>query len=207
MICSFRSFILAVILVLSASLFCSAQSPDAAPPAQSDTAKPAASTSSAATSPKPSAKATPAQDGSPAKKKPKKVWTNEEVSQINGNVSVVGGAQASSSSSGSSASSANPSKDAAGDSSREKQLGGYRDRLRKLRMQLEDTDKKLSELRNFKGDNSSASGGINMNQGYSMTPVAEQIKQLEAKRAQIQDQVDSVESEARKNGFDPGELR
>jgi hypothetical protein len=186
-----RSLIAAGGFILAAILCAAAQSPDAAPPAQSGTSKPAASAGSAAT---------------PQKKKPK-VWTNDEVSKINGNVSVIGGAQASSSSASPSSSSENAPKDPSGQSSREKQLAGYRDKLRGLRTQLEETDKKISDLRNFKGDNSSASGGINMNQGYSMTPVADQIKQLEAKRGQIQDQIDSVESDARKNGFDPGELR
>lgn len=186
-----HSIIAACGFILAGALCGAAQSPDAAPPGQSGASKPAASGSSAA---------------APQKKKPK-VWTNEEVSKINGNVSVIGGAQASSSPSSPSSSSENPSKDPSGQSSREKQLAGYRDKLRQLRTQLEETDKKISDLRSFKGDNASASGGINMNQGYSMTPVADQIKQLEAKRAQIQDQIDSVESEARKNGFDPGELR
>ena len=201
-----RALILAVMFALSTSLSCGAQSPDATPPAQSETSKPAAPSTSAAGSQKASAKATTAQDSSQQKKKSKKVWTNDDVSKINGNVSVIGGAQEGSSSSTSS-SSENSSKDPSAQSSREKQLAGYRDKLRGLRAQFEEMDKKISELRNFKGDNSSASGGINMNQGYSMTPVADQIKQLEAKKAQLQDQIDSVESEARKNGFDPGDLR
>jgi len=188
-----RSVTMACTFILAAVLSSAAQSPDAAPAAQSGASKPAASRNSTAT---------------PQKKKPK-VWTNDEVSKINGNVSVIGGSQTGSSSASYSPSSSadNPSKDSSGQSSRDKQLAGYRDKLRGLRTQLEETDKKISDLRNFKGDNSSASGGIDMNKGYSMTPVAEQIKQLEAKKAQIQDQIDSVESEARKNGFDPGELR
>lgn len=200
-----RTLILAVTVFLVASLSCGAQSPDAAQPAQSETSKPAPSSSSATGSQKTPAKAMP-QDPSQDKKKTKKVWTNDDVSKINGRVSVVGGAQEGPSSAAPS-SSENPSKDSPGQSSREKQLAGYRDKLRGLRAQLEETDKKISELRSFKGDNTSVSGGINMSQGYTITPVADQIKQLEAKKTQLQEQIDSVESEARKNGFDPGELR
>jgi hypothetical protein len=90
---------------------------------------------------------------------------------------------------------------------RERQIAAYRDRLRQLHIQLENTEKKISDLRNFKADNTSASGGINMNRGYSMTPVGDQVKQLEEKKKQLQAQIDGVEDQARKSGVEPGELR
>jgi uncharacterized protein (UPF0335 family) len=40
-----------------------------------------------------------------------------------------------------------------------------------------------------------------------MTPVEDQVKELEAKKKQIQGQIDSVEDQARRNGFEPGQLR
>lgn len=40
-----------------------------------------------------------------------------------------------------------------------------------------------------------------------MTPVADQIQQLEDKKKQIQDQMDAVLDEARKKGIEPGQLR
>lgn len=46
-----------------------------------------------------------------------------------------------------------------------------------------------------------------MNHGYSMTPVEDQVKQLEDKKKQIQAQIDAVQDQARKNGFEPGQLR
>jgi uncharacterized protein (UPF0335 family) len=46
-----------------------------------------------------------------------------------------------------------------------------------------------------------------MNHGYSMTPVEDQVKQLEEKKKQIQAQIDALEDQARKNGFEPGQLR
>jgi chromosome segregation ATPase len=195
-----RSLILATTLVFAVSLACAGQSPDSAPPPQSDPAKPTPASGST-------------QDASKDKKKPKKVWTNEELTGVNGNISVVGSEPSATSTN--STSSSNPTKDSkdpndkdsSAKSARDKQLAAYRDQLRPLRMQFEATEKKLSELRNFKGDNTSSSGGINMNQSYSMTPMEDQIKQLEAKKIQLQDQIDSVESEARKAGFDPGDLR
>jgi uncharacterized protein (UPF0335 family) len=62
-------------------------------------------------------------------------------------------------------------------------------------------------LKDFKGENSSPTGGINMNQGYDMVPVEDQVKQLEAKKKKLETQIEDVENEARKNGIDPGKLR
>jgi hypothetical protein len=140
-----------------------------------------------------------------AKTKPKKVWTNDEVSNVGGDgaISVVGKAGGGDSN----ASSNKLQKTAIGSGAREKQAASYRDRLRQLHNQLETIDKKISQLRNFKADNTSPSGGINMNRGYYMTPVEDQVKQLEEKKKQVQGQIDAVEDEAHKKGFEPGQLR
>jgi hypothetical protein len=182
-------------------LFCSSmsvhagQSSDAGSQPTSDTAKPTA----------PSTTTTPETSTEKAKAKPKKVWTNDEISNVGGDgaISVVGKAGGRDSN----PSSNNFQKTAAGSAGRDKQGAAYRDRLHQLNNELEATDKKISQLRNFKADNTSASGGINMNHGYSMTPVEDQVKQLEEKKKQIQAQIDSVEDQARKNGFEPGQLR
>jgi len=140
-----------------------------------------------------------------AKTKPKKVWTNDEVSNVGGDgaISVVGKAGGGDSN----VSSNKLQKTATGSTAREKQAASYRDRLRQLHNQLETIDKKISQLRDFKADNTSPSGGINMNRGYYMTPVEDQVKQLEEKKKQVQGQIDAVEDEARKKGFEPGQLR
>ena len=140
-----------------------------------------------------------------AKTKPKKVWTNDEISNVGGNgaISVVGKTGGGDSNPPSD----NFQKTAPGSVARDKQAATYRDRLHQLNNELEATDKKISQLRNFKADNTSASGGIDMNHGYSMTPVEDQVKQLEEKKKQIQAQIDAVEDQARKNGFEPGQLR
>jgi hypothetical protein len=163
--------------------------------AGSDTAKPAAQSSGASAQ-------TTTEKG---KTKPRKVWTNDEISNVGGDraISVVGKADGGDS---------NPPSDifqktAPGPGARDKQAAAYRERLHQLNNEMEATDKKISQLRNFKADNTSASGGINMNHGYSMTPVEDQVKQLEEKKKQIQAQIDAVEDQARKNGFEPGQLR
>jgi hypothetical protein len=143
-------------------------------------------------------------DTSKNKKKPKKVWTEDDISKVGG-ISVVGDSSASAPVPGRSSSQANGG--ASDDSAQGKQLDYYRDQLRQLQAQLDVTDKKISDLRNFKADNTSASGGINPNHGYSMTPIPDQIKQLEDKKKEIQDKIDAVTDEARKKGIEPGQLR
>jgi hypothetical protein len=140
-----------------------------------------------------------------AKTKPKKVWTNDEISGVGGEgaISVVGKAGGGDKNPLSN----NFQKSASGSGARDKQAAAYRDRLRQLNSELETVDKKIFQLRNFKADDASASGGINMNHRYSRTPVEDQVKQLEEKKKQIQAQIDDVEDQARKRGFEPGQLR
>jgi hypothetical protein len=174
---------------------CAGQSANSGSQNTSDGAKPAAQSSSS------SADTTTDQ----AKTKPKKVWTNEEIAGVGGDgaISVVGKAG----SGDSNPSSNNSQKNAAVLSARYKQAAPYRDRLRQLNNQLETIDKKIYELQNFKADNSSPSGGINMHQRYDMTPVEEQVKELEEKKKKVKAQIDAVEDLARKNGFEAGQLR
>jgi hypothetical protein len=189
-------------LVASALLFvtsaptCASQSSNPGGQSGSDTVKSVAQ-SSAASGQDPAER---------TKKKPKKVWTNDEISTRGGigSVSVVGNSadtdtKPSSKDDSTQTTNASPLK--------ERQVAAYRNRLHQLHIELETTEKKISELRNFKADNTSASGGINMNHRYSMTPVEDQVKRLEEKKKQLQIQIDAVEDQARKNGVEPGELR
>ena len=181
-------------LLLALAVVCSAQTPDV-PSKDSTGAKPAAAAD----------KSTPKQDtlATPEKKKPKKVWTNDEVATLPGKISVVGEpnqkvgdkreGEASSSS--------------AGGGGQQGQVDAYRKQIGEIRDQIDAADQRIAELRNFKGENTSPTGGINPNKGYNMVPVEDQIKQLEAKKKKLQGQIDDVENEARKNGIDPGKLR
>ena len=89
----------------------------------------------------------------------------------------------------------------------ESQIDNYRQQIGELHNQIDAADQRIAQLKNFKGENSSPTGGINPNQGYNMVPVEDQIKQLEAKKKKLQGQIDDLENEARKNGIDPGKLR
>ncbi len=143
-----------------------------------------------------------APDNTAAKKKPKKVWTNDEIGSVKGGVSVVGDGN-SSSNSGTSHSSSTGTTNGA----RQQQIENYRNQIQGYKDQIDAIDKRIAQLKNFKAEDTTPSGGININQGYDMVPLEDQVKQLEAKKKGLQAKIDDTEVEARKNGIDPGDLR
>jgi hypothetical protein len=200
-----RPFLTGCFMFASAAFVCAAQSSSSSSqqsetpppaPAPSTTTPPAGKT--AAGKDQPASK-----DAAKDAKKPKKVWTEDDISKVGGSISVVGGSSSPGAAEGSSPSTGtSPENSAQGN-----QVEYYRDQIRQLQAQLDATDKKIDDLRNFKADNTSSSGGINPNHGYSMTPIPDQIKQLEEKKKQIQEKMDTVTDEARKKGIEPGQLR
>jgi hypothetical protein len=155
--------------------------------------------SNPSTSAKPAAPASSSTQG----KKPKKVWTDENIGSVKGSVSVVGDAD-SSSEKGSDKTSVTS---AGTDKVRQRQIENYRSQIRDLQSRIDAADKRIAQLKNFKGENTSPKAGIDPNRGYNMVPVEEQVKQLEDKKKQLQGKIEDVENEARKNGIEPGELR
>jgi hypothetical protein len=214
-----RSLILASVLVLFPAFTCAGQSTGSGALPSSDPAKPAAQSpppapaaSQAQTSSPDANAAAPkdqAGDKDPAKKKPKKVWTNEEMSTMHGTISVVGNPEQATAYSDSRKwnNDLDSGNGNGNDLEREKAVANYREQLRQLHEQQDDIDKKITDYRNFKADNASPSGGINVRNRYSMAPVEDQLRQLEEKKKQIQAKIDAIEEEARKNGIEAGELR
>jgi chromosome segregation ATPase len=190
--------------LVAGALICMAIHPPLAYP--QDTSAPTA-TATPQTSPAPGA--AKAQSLVPAvqvadKKKPKKVWTNDEIKSVKNGVSVVGDTNKNS---------ARHSYVREDDEENEnqdvhkQQVEECRNQIRELRDRIDAVDKRLSQLKDFKADNTSASGGIKMHQGYNMVPLTDQVKQLEDAKKQLQAQIEDIENEARKNGIAPGELR
>jgi hypothetical protein len=169
-------------VLLFAALPAHAQSPDAA--------KPADPANASTTSPT-------------EKKKPKKVWTNDEIGSVKGNVSVVGDSKSPSPK----ASEKRPNSSGASNEGRQQQIDHYREQIQNYQAEIDSIDKRIDQLKNFKAENTSPSGGININQGYNMVPLDDQVKQLEAKKKQLQGKIEDTEVEARKNGIDSGDLR
>jgi chromosome segregation ATPase len=187
-------------VVSAAQSSSSSASQQSQPPAQSSSSTALAAASAAESKDQPADK-----NSAKDKKKPKKVWTEDDISKVGGSISVVG--NPSDANSSNSAKSSARSEGAHVASARNNEIENYREQLRQLQAQLDATDRKIEELRNFKGNNSSPSGGINPDRGYTMTPIGDQIKQLEDKKKQIQDKIDAVTDEARKKGIEPGDLR
>lgn len=133
-------------------------------------------------------------------KKPKKVWTNDDMRSMHGAVSVVGDAK-------------RPNRQdyeddvEEEDNGQQAQIQSYREQIEQIRGQIQAIDDRMAQLKNFKAENGAPSGGINLKQEYNMVPVEEQVKQLEEKRKKLEEQIGQVEDAARKSGIDPGELR
>lgn len=168
-----------------------------------------APTAAATPQPSPAPGAAKAQSLVPAvpaadKKKPKKVWTNDEIKSMKNGVSVVGDTNKNS------ARHSYVREDEDGNENQDvhkQQVEECRNQIRELRDRIDAVDKRLSQLKDFKADNTPASGGIKMHQGYNMVPLTDQVKQLEDAKKQLQAQIENIENEARKNGIEPGELR
>jgi peptidoglycan hydrolase CwlO-like protein len=176
--------------LLFAALPAHAQSPDAGstPPSTAKPADPPANTPAST---------------SPEKKKPKKVWTNDEIGSIKGSVSVVGDGNSPSAKNGDK----QPTSSSGTEDARQKQIENYRNQIQQYQSDIEAIDKRIAQLKNFKGENTSPSGGINPTQGYNMVPLEDQVKQLEDKKKQLQAKIEDTENEARKNGIESGDLR
>jgi len=194
--------LLMLLLMLSVGLTCRAQSPDAGA-GNSGSAKPAPQEGSntPSTSATPSTPRTASTDNTTTtKKKPKKVWTNDEIGSAKGGISVVGD--------GKSANSRRPAKESNDSYDAHAELvRNYRDQVQQLREQIDAADSRIGQLKNFKGENTSAAAGINMNRRYNMVPVEEQVKQLEERKKKLRAKIDDLEVQAKKNGIDPGEVR
>jgi hypothetical protein len=210
-----RSLILASVLILFSAFACAAQSTGSGVPAPSEPFKSSAqSQSSAPAAPQAPARAAnsavpkdQSSDKDQTKKKPKKVWTNEEMPTLQGKISVVGDPEQANASSESRKWNNDSDSGNGNNLEREKAIANYREQLRQLRERQDGIDKKITDFRNFKADNASPSGGINVRNRYTMTPAEDQVRQLEDQKKQIQAKIDAIEDEARKNGIEPGELR
>lgn len=199
-----------IVLAFATGLTCLGQAPDSGT-ANSSNTKPAtkdgssagnsSGTSNPSTAPGKSGTSTGESTRTPEKKKPKKVWTNDEIGSVKGGISVVGDEKAGNANRTTSRPSGDP------EGAHAEMVQNYRDRIQPLRDQIDAADGRIAQLKSFKGENTSPSGGIDINHGYNMVPVEEQVKQLEEKKKKLQAKIEDIEVEAKKNGVDPGDLR
>jgi len=154
----------------------------------------AAAQSSDSTAPAPPASS---QDSAPPPetKKPKKVWTNENLSGANGVVSVVGDSK-------------NKPKPASSKPANAPYVASVRKQLDKLQGEIADIDKQLVDLKNFSaGEPSTSASGIKLNKSYEREPIEVQMRALQDKKKDLESKLDALLDEARKKGVDSSELR
>jgi hypothetical protein len=187
-----RRFTILIFLAVFCAFECAAQTPDSSSNAASNKATPTEKTPATTT----------AEKNPDTKAKPKKVWTNDDVSSLKGSVSVVGVKSAAGS-----RSEGNDHQDKEASGPQTERVRKYRDAIDQLRTQIGEADARITQLKNFKAENGGPNGGINPYQGYDMVPPEEQVKQLEARKKQLQGKIEDLENQARKEGIDPGELR
>ena len=147
----------------------------------------------------PPAPAAPAQNPAPPPetKKAKKVWTEENLSDAHGTVSVVGDPK-----------NASKGKPAVGKPADAQYIASVRKQLEKYQEQIADIDKQLMDLKNFSsGEPSSGASGIRLNKSYDREPIEVQIRALQEKKKDLQAKSDALLDEARKRGVEPGQLR
>ncbi len=170
-----RSLSFAMILTLFAAFSAAAQSPGdsvSAPPAPSQDAAPPAEA-----------------------KKPKKVWTNENLSGATGAVSVVGDPK-------------NKPKPASSNPANAQYVTSVRKQLDKLEGQIADIDKQLVDLKNFsEGKPSTSASGIKLHKSYQREPIEVQMRALQDKKKDLESKMDALLDEARKKGVESSQLR
>jgi hypothetical protein len=167
---------------------------------------PNSQTAGPATKPTQSEKAKPdAKKSGDQSKKTKKVWTDDNLGELKGTVSVVGKPKSGR---------ADTSYDDSGgdsedgpESNKPSVAQQLRSQLASLQAQLDDTDQKIAQLKNIQSGATSGDSQMKLHHGYNMDPLPDQIKKLEDRKNQIQAQMDAIFEQARKNGIEPGELR
>lgn len=146
---------------------------------------------SSAQSPSNASAAEPA--SKPAPSAPKKIWTNENISEASTKISVVGTKR----------DQKYPLTKTADPATAER----IRKELKKLQGQVEDIKKQLASYKEFQEGEAVSTSGYQVDKGYSRIPVEQQVVMLEKKKKDLEAQIDEQFDEARKKGIDPGQLR
>lgn len=128
----------------------------------------------------------------PAPEKNKKVWTNEDI-KSSGPISVIGDPQ--------------PQKYPMTKAPDPALVAKYKASLQKLQAQLDDVNKQLQAYQDFKDGKTVSEGGQDFSHSYSRTPVTQQISKLQAKKKQLEDDMDALFEESRKKGIESGMLK
>lgn len=141
-------------------------------------------------------------------KKAKKVWTNDDLDELRAQSHWASGSDSSSGTSAQAGTTeAGPTENKPAPLPREKDPETYQKKLAALRAQLGQIDSQIRSLRNSMNTPISGGNGVNLSTATVTGRPENQIEALEKQKQQIQQQIDAVEAEARRNGISPGDLR
>ena len=126
---------------------------------------------------------------------PKKVWTNDNLAETSGKISVVGDKRNPKYTS-------TPVKPADPAT-----VSRIRESLQKLGAQLEYVNRQLTSFKEFQEGETVSKGSDEIKQGYTRMPVNQQITVLQGKKKKLETQIDALFDEARIKGIEPGQLR
>jgi len=144
------------------------------------------------------ATAVPPQESTTKTPVPKKVWTNDDLSHGSGSVSVVGDRRSQKNA---------PTSTTATKATDPGTVSRIRQDLQKLQGQLDEINQKLKSFKDFQAGETVSTGTDENSNGYTRTPVSQQIPMLEQKKKKLEVQIDALVDEARKKGIEPGQLR
>ncbi len=125
----------------------------------------------------------------------KKIWTNENLSEASGPVSVVGDKHGQKYT----ATPAKPADPAT--------ISRIRENLQKLESQLDEVTLQLSSFKEFQEGETVTRSSMEIQKGYTRMPINQQMAVLRDKKKKLELQLDTLFEEARKKGIDPGALR
>ena len=142
-----------------------------------------------------------------ADKPKRKVWTNDDLQNLKPGapISVMGGAQPAATAAG------EPGEPAAADGAAESAPNPedtreyWQERLKPLREELAKIDQQSRQFRTGRGQ--AASNVIDINTNAGGISVADALQRLERRRAEIQQEITALQTEARRKGVPPGYVR
>jgi hypothetical protein len=169
-----------------------------------DPARGSSQTQNPASAPSPTAAQTPT---SP-KPRPKKVWTEENLGEASGTISIVGTAPSASKNSAQPRQPKATSGKSSDGSVDAQTLAKLRRELQRLQWDLAIVDRQLRDLKDFsKGDSKNAGNLQSDPSRYSTSSLEEQLRHLQEAKAKIQTAIDDLFDAARASGIEPGQLR
>jgi len=154
----------------------------------------------------------PPQTQQPAQKPPKakKVWTNEDLAALSPNAPV-STATATAPAEGAAAEAAQAGVEkAAGKPAQlppEKDPKVYQEKLDALHKRLADVETRIKSTQDAMSGSQGGSNALNLSQPTPVLRPADQLVALEKEKADIQQQIEDLETQAKRNGLSPGDIR